>query len=103
MALEELEDFMYRSRFSSFNPARWICDAEKLFSFFAIYEEEQFPYVVESFEDEHFSWFNSWYRRPEHLTWKSFTSAMLYHFRNTTTSKNVHTLGALFPVEVEHC
>ncbi|KAJ0668166.1 hypothetical protein HanPI659440_Chr17g0686001 [Helianthus annuus] len=80
MALEELEDSTYLSRFTGYNPARWICDAERFFSFYAIYEEERFPYVVESFDDEPFSWFNSWYRGPECLTWKSFTIAMLHHF-----------------------
>ncbi|KAJ0843860.1 hypothetical protein HanRHA438_Chr15g0696051 [Helianthus annuus] len=81
MALEELEDATYLSRFTGYNPARWICDAERFFSFYAIYEEERFPYVVDSFDDEPFSWFNSWYRGPERLTWKSFTIAMLHRFR----------------------
>ncbi|KAJ0599559.1 hypothetical protein HanRHA438_Chr03g0108411 [Helianthus annuus] len=81
MALEELEDATYLSRFTSYNPARWICDAERFFSFYAIYEEERFPYVVEWFDDEPFSWFNSWYRGPERLTWKSFTTALLHRFQ----------------------
>ena len=90
MALEELDDSMYLSRFNGSNPTRWICDVERFFSFYEIYGEERFPYVVEYFDDEPFSWFNSWYRGPERLTWKSFTIAMLHRFHTATTSNNIY-------------
>jgi hypothetical protein len=41
MALEELEDSTYLSRFTGSNPARWICDAKRFFSIYAIYDEEE--------------------------------------------------------------
>lgn len=95
MALEGLEPSLSLPRFTGSNPARWLYEAERYFSSYAIYEEERFPFVVEFFDDEPFYWFNSWYRGLERLTWRSFTTTMLTTFTNNDITELTTQISSL--------
>lgn len=86
MALEKLlQEHPVLPRFTGSNPALWISQAERYFLFYAIYDDEQFPYVIESFDDEPFWWFNGWYR-SDFFTWNDFTTAMFTQFQASSVA-----------------
>ncbi|KAM0041097.1 hypothetical protein Hdeb2414_s0011g00362291 [Helianthus debilis subsp. tardiflorus] len=107
MALEELRQEHPRlPRFTGSNPNLWISQAEQYFLFYTIYDDERFPYVIESFDDEPFWWFNGWYRGSHSLTWNDFTTAMITQFQATyvdpiaTDPCSIHqTKGAVDPIQ----